>query len=144
MTREDLGPLTREDLGTVKTAAAKVRKLEERIKEVRQAAGLKGRGLDLSGIRSHRQGSSVEAAAERIAQLEEELQVARLEYQLAVIRLSVKLFDIDDAEARLVLRFRYVDLLSWEGVREKIGKRLYTIAGLRKIHERALQKYFPE
>ncbi len=113
--------LTMRDLESVSEAYSRVKRCSRRLKEARDAMGLHGVTYDQIGSKTHNHKSHIEHGIVKIIQRERELKTAELELNLVQLRLWVKLYSVDDARIRLILKCRYVDLMEWE----QISKELY-------------------
>ena len=96
---------------------------QERLKEIEARIGSTG-GSDYSGMpKSHSVNSSVEnlviskmSLEAEIADLKSRIRVEEIEYKELERRLDDLIYTCEDAHIRLLLQYRFIDLMSWPRV----------------------------
>ena len=134
--------LTIEDLGTVREAHRKVIRCRRLLSEARAAAGIHGISYDRVGSRTPNYDSVLESKVVKIVDRERGLRTAQLEMKAARLRLWLILLEsVKDARMRLILQYRYVDLMSWQQVSAELGsKEQDTMDAVKKAHKRFIDE----
>lgn len=134
--------LTIEDLGTVREAHRKVIRCRRLLSEARDAAGIHGVSYDKVGSHSQNYDSILENKMVRVIDRERNLRTAQLEKEAAMLRLWLKILEsVNDARMRLILQYRYVDLMSWQQVSAELGGRERdSIDAVKQAHKRFIDE----
>ena len=97
--------------------------LKKEIKDLEERIETLGNGVGSIKISDMTKGSSkISSIEEKIVELKEKWINARLSALEEYVRIETYIHSIEDIEIRLIARYRYLDLLSWEQIALKIGK----------------------
>lgn len=115
--------MTEKELSKYYNLKREVQDLEERIAEF--GSGVKSAQIkEVSVSSSHSTRSIQETKVELVAKLTEK-RLSALEQYLEIERY---IEDVDDVEIRNIMRYRFLDLLKWEEIAEKMFQDRTTIA----------------
>lgn len=107
--------MTEKELSKYFYLKKEVEDLENRILEF--GSGVKSIPIKEISVNGSRKNKSIqETKVELVARLTEK-RISALEQYLAIERY---IEDVDDAEIRSIMRFRYLDLMKWEDIGEKM------------------------
>lgn len=97
--------------------------LKKEIKDLEERIETLGNGVGSIKISDMPKGSSkISSIQEKIVELKEKWINARVSALEEYLRIETYINSIEDIEIRLIARYRYLDLLSWEQIALKIGK----------------------
>jgi hypothetical protein len=97
--------------------------LKKEIKDLEERIETLGNGVGSIKISDMPKGSSkISSIEEKIVELKEKWINARVSALEEYLRIETYINSIEDIEIRLIARYRYLDLLSWEQIALKIGK----------------------
>ena len=97
--------------------------LKKEIKDLEERIETLGNGVGSIKISDMPKGSSkISSIEEKIVELKERWINARVSALEEYLRIETYINSIEDIEIRLIARYRYLDLLSWEQIALKIGK----------------------
>jgi hypothetical protein len=97
--------------------------LKKEIKDLEERIETLGNGVGSIKISDMPKGSSkISSIEEKIVELKEKWINARVSALEEYLRIETYINAIEDIEIRLIARYRYLDLLSWEQIALKIGK----------------------
>lgn len=119
-----------------------IRKLIQR--DIDQLAGLEARlqpgGMNISGMpRNPSPKNMMEEIVPLIIDIKDKLNREQHEYEEEQARLENFIRSIDDYQIRLILAYRFIDLMSWNQVAQKLGGN-NTEDGVKKACYRYLKK----
>ena len=96
--------------------------LKKEIKDLEERIETLGNGVGSIKISDMPKGSSkISSIEEKIVELKEKWINARVSALEEYLRIETYINSIEDIEIRLIARYRYLDLLSWEQIAVKIG-----------------------
>lgn len=97
--------------------------LKKEIKDLEERIETLGNGVGSIKISDMPKGSpKISSIEEKIVELKEKWINARVSALEEYLRIETYINSIEDIEIRLIARYRYLDLLSWEQIALKIGK----------------------
>lgn len=131
--------MTKEELSRLYDLKKLEQKLREKLADTRlEAQSIPGSRLDGMPRGPRNNTSRVEMLAVKAAELEGAIKEKQVEAIHIEAEMRKAIGDVPDCKTRLILLYRFVYLLSWEDVAQKLGVK-ETAGGVRKDCERYLK-----
>ena len=130
--------MTVKELKSLRALKLHIERMERRIKRLEESADI--HSPDISGKpRNPSQSNKLDDIVPDIADEKTKLALKRAEYKARVNEIESYIYSIENENLRLIFLYRYVDMLNWQQVADKIGGNC-TEASVRQAHSRYLKK----
>lgn len=133
--------ITTADLKSVFYAKKRFERCRLKYQEARESIGIHAVQYDgVGGSGRVKSDSKLERDVIKLNELENALIDAELSYKVAAARLWVRFYDLPDSRARLIFRYRHIDLLSWKEIARIMQGEIDTEDAARQYHNRYMKE----